>query len=126
MWIYASSTRNVSAGKMSTLRVLGQNITTDKDGFLKNLDDWCPEVATAIAEDSGIALSEQHWELINLVQRYYKQFGLSPAMRPLIKYAKLELGSDKGNSLYFLTLFPGSPAKILSKVAGLPRPDNCL
>jgi tRNA 2-thiouridine synthesizing protein E len=111
---------------MGALIVNGQKIATDKDGFLKNLEDWSPEVASALAEDSAISLTEQHWELIQLVQRYYKQFGLSPAMRPLIKYAKLEFGSDKGNSLYFLTLFPGSPAKILSKVAGLPRPDNCL
>ena len=111
---------------MANLTLLGQDIATDKDGFLRNLGDWSPEVANALATTCDITLSEQHWELIALVQRYYQQFGLSPAMRPLIKYAKLELGADKGNSLYFLRYFPGSPAKQLSKIAGLPRPDNCL
>lgn len=111
---------------MATLTVLGQNIATDPDGFLKNLSDWSPDVANALANECEIHLESEHWELIKLVQRFYQEFGLSPAMRPLIKYAKLTLGPEKGNSLYFLTLFPGSPAKILSKIAGLPRPDNCL
>ncbi|CAA0118905.1 TusE/DsrC/DsvC family sulfur relay protein [Zhongshania aliphaticivorans] len=111
---------------MADLTVLGQNIATDPDGFLKNLGDWSPDVAKALASECGITLTDEHWELILLVQRFYQEFGLSPAMRPLIKYAKLELGSEKGNSLYFLTCFPDSPAKSLSKIAGLPRPDNCL
>ncbi|MEX1670813.1 TusE/DsrC/DsvC family sulfur relay protein [Zhongshania guokunii] len=111
---------------MSALVVNGASIATDPDGFLKDLTDWSPAVAEQLATSSGITLSESHWQLIELVQRYYQQFGLSPAMRPLIKYAKLELGADKGTSLYFLKHFPDSPAKSLSKIAGLPRPDNCL
>jgi tRNA 2-thiouridine synthesizing protein E len=111
---------------MVNFSALNQQIATDQDGFLKNLSDWSPDVASALATTCNITLSDQHWELISLVQRFYQQFGLSPAMRPLIKYAKLELGADKGNSLYFLRYFPDSPAKNLSKIAGLPRPDNCL
>jgi tRNA 2-thiouridine synthesizing protein E len=47
-------------------------------------------------------------------------------MRPLVKYTANKLGPDNGKSLYLLSLFPGSPAKIGSKIAGLPKPDNCL
>ncbi|MDP4652293.1 MAG: TusE/DsrC/DsvC family sulfur relay protein, partial [Haliea sp.] len=46
--------------------------------------------------------------------------------RPLVKWVKLHLGADCGRSVYLLSLFPGSPAKIASKIAGLPKPDNCL
>ena len=111
---------------MATITVNGRCIATDPDGFLKNLSDWSPAAADQLAGSCGIRLSDSHWQLIKLVQRYYQQFGLSPAMRPLVKYAKLELGADKGNSLYFLKHFPDSPAKSLSLIAGLPRPDNCL
>ncbi|WP_373084730.1 TusE/DsrC/DsvC family sulfur relay protein [Zhongshania sp.] len=111
---------------MAYITVNGCRIATDADGFLKDLKDWSPAVADALAANAGIELADSHWQLIQLVQRYYQHFGLSPAMRPLIKYAKLELGAEKGNSLYFLTHFPDSPAKLLSKIAGLPRPDNCL
>jgi tRNA 2-thiouridine synthesizing protein E len=35
------------------------------------------------------------------------------------------LGPDKGRSVYLLTLFPGNPALLGAKIAGLPRPENC-
>ena len=98
----------------------------DKQGFLRNLDDWTPELARQIAAGEGITLSEQHWEIVYLIRAYYVEFDSSPAMRPLVKYTALNLCADKGKSIYLLSLFPGSPAKICSKIAGLPKPDNCL
>jgi tRNA 2-thiouridine synthesizing protein E len=47
-------------------------------------------------------------------------------MRILVKVVEVELGPEKGNSLYLLKLFPGSPARVASKIAGLPRPHNCI
>ncbi|MEP0202583.1 MAG: TusE/DsrC/DsvC family sulfur relay protein [Halioglobus sp.] len=98
----------------------------DKEGFLRNLNAWSPEVALTIAAGEGINLTEAHWEIIHLLREYYQSFDSSPAMRALVKYCALQLGKDKGSSLYLLALFPGSPAKIGSKIAGLPKPDNCL
>ena len=102
------------------------NSAFDKLGFLRNLGDWTPAVAEQIAVAEGIELSESHWELITLIREYYSEFDSSPAMRPLVKYTALNLGPEKGKSIYLLSLFPGSPAKICSKIAGLPKPDNCL
>ena len=101
-------------------------IPTDNDGFLVNLEDWSPEVANDIAMKEGITLSEAHWEVLNALRDFYHEFDLSPAMRPLTRYLKANLGPDKATSIYLLTLFPGSPAKIAAKIAGLPRPENCL
>tara|TARA_R110000868_G_scaffold364037_1_gene626538 strand:- start:72025 stop:72333 length:309 start_codon:yes stop_codon:yes gene_type:complete len=98
----------------------------DKEGFLLNLNDWDESVASELAAAEGIVLSEQHWQVIKLLRQFYQEFQLSPAMRPLVKYVGLHLGADKGKSLYLLQLFPGSPAKLASKIAGLPKPDNCL
>lgn len=101
-------------------------IPRDAEGFLENLAHWNPAVATEIAQEAHIQLTPSHWELIHLIRAFYHTYELSPAMRPLIKYASQHLGPDKGKSLYFLTLFPGSPAKLLAKIAGLPKPENCL
>jgi tRNA 2-thiouridine synthesizing protein E len=98
----------------------------DKLGFLRNLDDWSPQVAEQIALGEHISLTAQHWELIKLIREYYREFDSSPAMRALVKYTSAKLGADKGKSMYLLSLFPGSPAKLCSKIAGLPKPDNCL
>ena len=108
------------------LLIANKEIPLDKEGFLSNLDDWNTAVAQAIAENEGLQLTEQHWEIIQLLRQFYQQFELSPAMRPLIKYISQNLDKDKANSLYLLKLFPNSPAKLASKIAGLPKPENCL
>lgn len=99
---------------------------TDHEGFLLNLDNWDEATATEIARLEGIELSEDHWEIIHLLRSFYQEYQVSPAMRIFVKQVKNQLGSDKGNSLYLLKLFPESPAKLASKIAGLPKPTNCL
>lgn len=101
-------------------------IPRDPQGFLINLEDWSEEVAVTIAREEGIELNDDHWEVLWLLREFYAEFDLSPANRILVKVVKEELGEKKGNSIYLLQLFPGSPAKIASKIAGLPKPLNCL
>ena len=102
------------------------HVATDAEGYLCCLADWSPAVADVIAANEGIELTAAHWEVIKLLQQFYEQFEISPAMRPLTKYVGDHLGKEKGGSIYLLRLFPGSPAKVASKIAGLPRPVNCL
>lgn len=106
--------------------ISGKTIALDKEGFLKNLSDWDKAVATELADNESITLSPEHWEIIELLRQFYQEYELSPAMRPLVKYVGQHLGKDKGRSIYLLQLFPGSPAKLAAKIAGLPKPDNCL
>ncbi|HEX7034614.1 MAG TPA: TusE/DsrC/DsvC family sulfur relay protein [Pseudomonadales bacterium] len=98
----------------------------DKEGYLLNLGDWDESVAAALAREEGIELGEEHWTLIRLVRDFYRTYEVAPAMRVLVKHVRETLGEERGNSLYLLKLFPGSPAKRLAKIAGLPRPTNCL
>jgi len=98
----------------------------DPQGFLVNLCDWNEDVAVYLAQVEGINLNQAHWEIIYILRNFYQEFELSPAMRILVKLVKQKLGADKGNSIYLLGLFPRSPAKIASKIAGLPKPTNCL
>lgn len=104
----------------------GHAIAVDKEGFLLDLQDWSEPVAAALAEQEGIALTAAHLEVIRVIRDFYHTYQLSPAMRPLVKYVSQQLGKEKGTSLYLLGLFPGSPAKFSAKLAGLPKPDNCL
>ncbi len=98
----------------------------DEQGFLLDISDWSPALAREIALQEGIELTEAHWEIIDLLREFYREYELSPAMRILVKQVKSKFGDEKGNSHYLLTLFPGSPAKLASKIAGLPKPTNCL
>lgn len=103
-----------------------ETLKVDKEGYLLAAADWSEPFATATAAQEGIKLTAEHWEIILLLRQFYQQYELSPAMRPLVKYVGLQLGADKGRSIYLLQLFPPSPARIASKIAGLPKPENCL
>lgn len=111
---------------MNNLLIDGQPIALDQDGYLQNLQDWSETVASALAAQEDLSLSPEHWEILHLLRAFYAQYQLSPATRPLIKYVALHLGSDKGNSLHLNRLFKGTPAKLAAKLAGLPKPTNCL
>ena len=111
---------------MNVLNVGQRAIALDKDGYLADLNDWSAEVATALAASEDIQLGPEHWEVLELLRGFYNEFQLSPATRPLIKYTALKLGADKGNSLHLNRLFKGTPAKLAAKLAGLPKPTNCL
>jgi tRNA 2-thiouridine synthesizing protein E len=101
-------------------------LETDKDGYLKHLSDWSPDVAEWLAEGVNVTLNKDHWDVIHALRNFYADTGISPAMRILVKIVKQKVSLEKGNSIHLLTLFPGSPAKIAAKIAGLPRPTNCL
>ena len=111
---------------MTVLTLDGRSIELDKDGYLTDLNNWSPEVATALAMQNDIELTPDHWEILQLLRNFYEEFQLSPATRPLIKYTALKLGAEKGNSLHLNRLFNGTPAKLAAKLAGLPKPTNCL
>ena len=103
-----------------------KNILIDPEGYLVNQEKWNEEVAELLAEDEGLALTEQHWELIRVVRDFYARYEMAPAMRPLVKATKQALGDEKGCSIYLMSLFSGSPPKRLARIAGLPKPTNCL
>ncbi|WP_127958178.1 sulfurtransferase TusE [Serratia microhaemolytica] len=108
------------------LEFAGQVIETDAQGYLKQTDDWCPELAALIAAQEGIELSEEHWQVVWFVREFYQQFNTSPAIRMLVKAMAQKYGEEKGNSRYLYRLFPDGPAKQATKIAGLPKPVKCI
>lgn len=111
---------------MNNMIVDGRRIALDQDGYLRELADWSPATAEALAATEELQLSNEHWEILELLRAFYSEYQLSPATRPLIKYVALKLGPEKGNSLHLNRLFKGTPAKLAAKLAGLPKPTNCL
>ncbi len=111
---------------MATIIVDGNVIRQDSEGYLRDMHDWSSVVAEQLAQQEGLQLQAAHWEVIEVLRAFYHTYEHSPAMRPLVKAVAQQLGPDKGKSMYLMMLFPGSPAKLASKIAGLPKPTNCL
>ncbi len=108
------------------VEVNGETFTLDDEGYLYDLSRWTPAFAEALATEDGIELTDEHWEIIHVLRGFYQTYQLSPAMRPLVKAVAAELGPEKGRSIHLMKLFPGSPAKVAARLAGLPKPENCL
>ncbi|MGO3056323.1 TusE/DsrC/DsvC family sulfur relay protein [Halomonas sp. AOP43-A1-21] len=103
-----------------------KKIGLDPEGYLVEQSAWSKSVAEMLASDEGLVLTDEHWELIDVVRDFYQRYEMAPAMRPLVKATKNALGEEKGKSIYLMTLFPGSPPKRIARLAGLPKPTNCL
>jgi dissimilatory sulfite reductase related protein len=109
-----------------SIEVNGKTYETDEEGYLADLNQWEPEVATVMAKADDTELSDAHWEVINFLREYYEEYQIAPAVRVLTKAIGKKLGKDKGNSKYLYELFPYGPAKQACKYAGLPKPTGCV
>ena len=99
----------------------------NNEGFLEDASTWNVSVAQEIAAEDTIELQEKHWEIIKFLRNFYEEHEMSPpSNRLFVKAVREALGEDKGNSIYLMQLFPGTPAKTACRIAGLPRPTNCL
>jgi len=101
------------------------SVNVDKEGFLRDLDDWDEDVASELAALDAIILTEDHWEVIRLIREYYVRYNLAPANRVMVKAVRERYGAEKGSSIYLMKLFTGKPAKVLARISGLPKPANC-
>lgn len=109
-----------------TLSFKGQEISTDKQGYLLDHLVWCDELALIMAKNDTFELTEAHWEVIRFVRKFYLTYNTSPAIRALTKAMKAEFGEAKASSRYLYKLFPEGPAKQATKYAGLPKPARCI
>lgn len=108
------------------IKLNGEIIATDEEGYLEDLSDWSVPLATEMAAQDGIELSKNHWEVIYILKEYYDAYQVAPAVRILTKTVGKKLGEEKGNSMYLFRLFPGGPAKQACKYAGMPKPTGCI
>ena len=99
-------------------------IERDVEGFLRRMDDWSPEVADSIAQSMDLQLSPAHWDVIDVVRRFYKDYGLSPTSRVTLKLLKEQLDPNF-SSIQLMQLFGGRARRHLAQIAGLPKPPDC-
>lgn len=104
---------------MAELKVNGSTFEVNDEGFLLRADDWKPEFAEHVAQESGIELTDRHWDVINFCRCDYADTGAAPGMRRITKVGKIPT-----KEIY--KLFPGGPGKLSAKVAGLGKPQSCV
>jgi len=109
---------------ISKIEVEGKSVELLDDGYMKDRDVWTEEIAEALADREGIQLTNEHWEVINYLRDYYEKFLVSPNVKILVKKLKETREDTSTKQLY--ELFPRGPAFQGCKIAGLPKPTNCI
>ncbi|AAO27122.1 putative sulfite reductase subunit protein [Buchnera aphidicola str. Bp (Baizongia pistaciae)] len=91
------------------------------------IPDWNEELAKKIAKSEFINMTPDHWEIIYIIRNFYLNFNLAPSIRILIKtLEKMKYNKKKCSSRYLLKLFPKNPIKQASKIAGVPKTNDCI
>ncbi|MEZ7922323.1 MAG: TusE/DsrC/DsvC family sulfur relay protein [Acinetobacter towneri] len=98
----------------------------DQDGHLLDYTVWNEQVAQELAQSLELELTAWHFEVLHAVRQFYQQFGHSPATRPLIKFLMKTVSPEINNAVLQEKFNTGLVARQLSRLAGIPKPANCL
>lgn len=103
---------------METLTYNGTQIEVNAEGYLKDMNQWTPELAHEMATKEGIELTEKHFEVLNWLRTKQAE-GTALSIRKIGNSGLVDIKQ-------FYALFPGGPLKISSKIAGIPKPASCI
>lgn len=103
---------------MAEKTLAGKTIEVTDEGYLVNPGDWSKEIATELAKEQGIELTDKHFEVLE----YLRKESAAGTQLSIRKVGKSGIVDIKG--LY--VLFPGGPLKYSSKIAGIAKPASCV
>ena len=105
---------------MPVAEFMGKKFNVDCEGFLTDVNEWCPEWVEYVKATQGIKeLTDEHWKAINMLRDYYKLNGKPPMVMIFAEVTGFKL-----KKIY--ELFPAGPGRGGCKVAGLPKPIGCV
>lgn len=105
---------------MTITTVAGHQVDRNDEGFFTDPLQWSPSMAPELAAAEGIdPLTDEHWQVLELLRREYAEKGTGPSVRALGRLSGIPV-----KQLY--ALFPGGPAKVAARIAGIPKPRGCI
>lgn len=96
----------------------GITVEVTDEGYMQDSSLWTREIAIEIAKEENIVLNDIHFAIIEFLRSRFIS-GTSISIRS-INHSGI---TDVKN---FYQLFPGAPLKKASRIAGLPKPSNCI
>jgi TusE/DsrC/DsvC family sulfur relay protein len=101
--------------------ILHPGVETEMDPSFRDAPEgWTPASARALAVEAGLKLTEDHWEVIRVLQGCYKD-EVSPRIR-LLHDALNARFAGKGGMKYLFGILPGGPIAQGCALAGLKPP----
>lgn len=104
---------------MPVTTIAGQAVHVDAEGFLTEREEWSEELASSLARQIGIELTDRHLEVLRWLREDFAESGETATLRR----TSTRLGIPVKE---LFTLFPVKPAKKMAYAAGLPKPRGCV
>jgi TusE/DsrC/DsvC family sulfur relay protein len=104
---------------MPVTQLNGHEIHVDNEGFLTEYDEWDEDLATVLAAQIGIDLTDEHRKVIRFLREDYKTQGETATTRRVQTVGGIPVKQQ-------FVLFPKKPAKKMAYIAGLPKPHGCV
>ena len=93
----------------------------DPESPLFDLPPWNEREAERLAALEGIALTDDHWDVVRFLRERYRRVGPAKSGRVLVEELDRAF-HDRGGSKHLYRLFPNGPVAQGSRIAGLPLP----
>lgn len=93
-------------------------LNVNEEGYLIDFSEWTREIGELIAEEHGISMTDEHWEVIEYIQQQVAN-NQPLSIRGIKKSGIIDIKK-------FYELFPGGPLKVSTKIAGVPKPKSCI
>jgi len=108
--------------KNETLQFNGKSLDVDNEGFLLDPDDWSDELASVIAAQSELELTDEHIEIVTFIREYFQETATVPEARKVLKQMKQTWGAERATRKYLYRLFPHGYGQQACKIAGMRKP----
>jgi TusE/DsrC/DsvC family sulfur relay protein len=97
----------------------GRQIHVNDEGFLTDPTEWDEDVATALATQIGVTLTDEHWKVLKFLRADFESQGETATLRRVSTSGGIPVKE-------LFALFPQKPAKKMAYIAGLPKPQGCV
>jgi TusE/DsrC/DsvC family sulfur relay protein len=104
---------------MPVTTLAGHQIHVNDEGFLTDPNEWDEELASVLADQIGITLTDEHWKAIRFLRQDFADQGETATLRRVSTTGGVPIKE-------LFALFPGKPAKKMAYLAGLPKPQGCV
>jgi len=105
---------------MTTTSIADHDVELDPEGFFVHPEQWSEDMVPELARREGIdPVTDRHLQVIRFMRAEYQSKGAGPTVRLLGKTSGVPV-----KELY--QLFPGGPAKVAARIAGIPKPRGCI
>ena len=96
-----------------------RTVQLDAEGYLLNPADWSVAITEQMAEYDNLILTDDHWQLIDFLHRFFREYQLAPELSVLSRNLCRDQHNCRWTRKYINRLFPGG-TKTACRYAGLP------